>query len=196
MAYLLRNVLQAFIAIFIAVASIASFFTSIMVPVYPSKSQPVVAHFYQGRMRIFWFQSAADPLQVSLYNGEGPDIAIEPDFDVPRLPEWAIGADFPRWFRSISIGGRRTTPAWGAAWRTPLRARAFGSPPVHSSFVRMPAWLPATLLLFGPVRAVVRGVRERYRKRNNLCESCGYQLFALTLPRCPECGTATPSLQA
>ena len=189
MAYFLRNVLQATIAIFIAVAAIASFFTTVMIPISPSRTQAIYAHFYQGRFRVFWFQSAGDPLDVYLFN-DGPDIRIEPHYDVPRLPEWAYGADLPRWTRSISIGGIRTIPAWGAAWRTPMRARAFGAPPVHSSFVRMPAWLPSALLLFGPVRAIVRGVRERHRRRHNLCENCGYHLFALTVPRCPECGMA------
>lgn len=190
MVYFLRNVLQAAIAIFIAVAAIVSFFTTIMIPLSPSKTQAVHAHFYQGRMRVFWFQSTGDPLKVYLLN-DGPDIRIEPDYDIPRLPEWAYGADYTRWGRSISIGGIRTISAWGGSWRTAMRANAFGFPPAYSTFVRMPAWLPAGLLLFGPVRAVVRGVRERHRRRHNLCENCGYHLFALTVPRCPECGTTT-----
>jgi hypothetical protein len=188
MAYFLRNVVQAGIAIFIALAAIVSFFTTLMIPLWPSRTQPVVAHFYQGRMRVFWFQSSGDRLAVSLLNEAGPDIRIEPYFRWPSLPGWAYGADYPRWVRSVRVGGIRTSPAWGAAWRVPLRARAFGAPPAHSSFVRMPAWAPSALLLFGPIRAVVRGVRKRQRKRNNLCENCGYHLFALTIPRCPECG--------
>lgn len=185
------NVSFAALAIAIATCAIISFFTTVMIPLSPIRKQAVFAHFYQGRFRVFWIQSVKDPLSISL-TGTGPDVRVQPYYDLPPLPAWAVGVDIPRsqWFRTIPIGGYRTISSWGGAWRTPMR-RTFGSEtPAYSTFVRMPAWLPCVLLLFSPVRAIIRGVRERYRKRHNLCENCGYHLFALTNPRCPECGQA------
>jgi hypothetical protein len=192
------NVLLAALAIVLAACAVASFFTTVMIPISPLPRQAAFVHFYEGRFRAFWIQSTGDPLAISLM-GNGPDLRIEPYYEWPPLPAWAVGADIPRkeWFRTITIGGYRNVPAFGGGWRTPMSARAFGLyTPANSTFVRMPAWLPTILLLYSPVRAIIRGVRERYRKRNNLCQKCGYLLHALTIPRCPECGEAIAIHQA
>lgn len=190
MARFIINVVQASGAVVLATCAIVSFFTTVMIPLSPFQKQAAFLHFYQGRVRAFWIQSTGDPLAVRLM-GTGPDLRIEPYYEFPPLPTWAIGVDIPRkdWFRTISIGGWRNIGPFGGAWRTPMPARAFGLySPAYSTFIRLPAWLPCLLLLYNPVRAIIRGVRERYRKRNNLCENCGYLLHALTIPRCPECG--------
>ena len=186
------NVALASLAIIMATCAIASFFATIMIPISPLRHHAVFGHFYQGRFRLFWIESALDPLAISLMN-DGPDVRIEPYRQWPDTPHQMVGVDLPRnnWFRRIPIGGYRTISAFGGGWRTRM-ARPFDVySPGNSTFVRMPAWLPCLVLLYCPVRAIIRGVRERYRKRHNLCENCGYLLHALTIPRCPECGTAT-----
>jgi hypothetical protein len=182
---------QATLAIVLAILAIASFFTTVLIPVPFLSKNKVLFHFYEGRARLFWIQSASLPLQVTLM-GDGPDMRIEPYYPWPALPEALVGVDIPRegWFRTITIGGYRNVPALGGGWRAPLTGRSVRRPPpAYSSFVRVPAWVPCVLLLYAPIRAVFRGKRERHRKRNNLCETCGYVLHALTEPRCPECGT-------
>ncbi len=184
------NVILASLAIALGTCAIISFFATIMIPVSPIRTEAVFLHFYQGRVRLFWIQSAEDPLSISLI-GSGPDIRIEPYYEWPPLPAWAVGVDIPRheWFRNIQIGGYRTISSWGGAWRTPMKSQRFGSvAPCFSTYIRLPAWLPTIVLLYSPIRAIIRGIRQRYRKRNNLCENCGYHLHALTIPRCPECG--------
>jgi len=191
------NVFLASLAIALATCASISFFTTVMVPLSPIRTQAVLLHFYQGRFRVFWIESAQDPTSVSL-SWTGPDLRIEPYYDTPPLPEGLVGADIPRnvWVRNIPIGGYRTISSWGGAWRTPMR-RTFGSElPAYCSYIRLPAWLPTILLLYSPLRAIIRGIRERYRKRHNLCENCGYHLFALTIPRCPECGIQIKGLSA
>jgi hypothetical protein len=185
------NVTLASLAVILAICAIASFFTPIMIPLSPVRRQQVFTHFYQGRFRVFWIESTADPLAISLMSG-GPDVRVESYSKWPALPRRMMGVDIPRseWVpRRIAVGGYKTVSAFGGAWRSPMAIQAFGSySPASTSFVRMPAWLPCLILLYSPVRAIVRGVRERHRKRHNLCENCGYHLYGLIQPRCPECG--------
>lgn len=185
------NVSQACVATALAVLAIASFFTTVLITAPLASTNKVFFHFYEGRTRVFWIQSTSGPLKVTLM-GDGPDLRIEPEYPWPALPESLVGVDIPRqeWFRTITIGGYRNVSSFGGAWKSPLSGRAVRRmPPAFSTFVRMPTWLPCVLLLYAPIRAVIRGMRERHRKRHNLCETCGYVLHALTEPRCPECGT-------
>jgi hypothetical protein len=59
-------------------------------------------------------------------------------------------------------------------------------------------WLPCTLfVLLAGLRVALwlRGpYRRHYRRRHNLCLTCGYNLTGNTSGRCPECGTAVPGL--
>lgn len=192
------QVVQAALAVLLAGCAIASFFTTLLIPLSPLEKHAVFLHFYEGRFRAFWIESTRDPLSITLM-GDGPNFRIEPDYEWPPLPAHLVGVDIPRsqWFRTITIGGYRNVPSFGGGWRTPMTGRAtWLTPPARSSFVRLPAWLLCVLLLYSPIRAVIRVVRERYRSRNNLCTTCGYLLHALTQPRCPECGTAIQQTSA
>ncbi len=59
-------------------------------------------------------------------------------------------------------------------------------------FITVPAWVYLPILAVWPVVAFLRGphLRRRRRKRG-LCVDCGYNLFGLPEPRCPECGLPT-----
>ena len=62
---------------------------------------------------------------------------------------------------------------------------------VHAGHIVTPAWFPPALLGAYPVWACMRGpVRRWWRRRRGRCTSCGYMLYGLPEPRCPECGTA------
>jgi len=56
--------------------------------------------------------------------------------------------------------------------------------------ISVPFWMIVCLFLTGPLLLFSRAsqrVRYQYRKRNNLCLHCGYDLRA-SKDRCPECG--------
>ncbi len=67
-------------------------------------------------------------------------------------------------------------------WRGP------GSVTLKSADLSAPAWF--LLVLFGSYPAVRlrRGVRRWRRGKRGLCWNCGYSLYGLMVPRCPECG--------
>ena len=61
------------------------------------------------------------------------------------------------------------------------------SVPGTISLVSIPLWLPAVILSASPIIWLAQIRLRRYRGRNNLCSTCGYDLRA-TPDRCPECG--------
>ena len=198
------------LALLIAVCGIVSFVMPLGAAIRISDSHAVVVHFYDGLFRALWIDST-EPIIVSLEPAY-PSIRIHSaNLEWPPPIEAWIGIDPERneWIRWIRLGERRNVPDFGGTWKTKalyggrppgtlwhnrdsLRyynpTPAIMAPPMRTSFVRTPVWLPCTLLLLLPCRMILR---RRYRIRNNQCQLCGYRLYGLTEPRCPECGTAT-----
>ncbi len=54
-------------------------------------------------------------------------------------------------------------------------------------------WLIAMVLTPLAAPLVVALWKRRRRRLNGCCIQCGYSLFGLTSPRCPECGRALPA---
>ncbi len=186
------SVAQGVLAAAVAICGAVSFFATPMATLAPLSRHSVALHFFEGRIRVFWVQSHALPVEMELI-GVGPDILVRSQsVPWPRLPRRMVGVDVPRaedWERRISIGGFRSVKSFGGAWRAPFGAAMFHASPGVMSYVRLPVWLVCALLLYRPILAVIVGVRERTRRRNNLCLNCGYHLKGLIEPRCPECGT-------
>ena len=63
----------------------------------------------------------------------------------------------------------------------------WGYPSARSRAIFIPHWALVVLTAVLPVIALLRFVRNRNRRRDNLCPKCGYDLRA-TPGRCPECG--------
>jgi hypothetical protein len=173
----------------------------------------LVTHFHEGRMRLFWITREDQPIRVT-HHWRGPTIFIA----ARRALTWQDGREILRDPRQatqdgdlvpIKIGDRRGVGSFGGQWRSgsvtqgapagsgtlqtsPRRGPA--PPPVSAgglevSFLRFPMWVPVVLLLLQPVKAIIFGPwRTRRRERLNQCIGCGYDLRALPLPRCPECG--------
>lgn len=59
----------------------------------------------------------------------------------------------------------------------------------EDNIVKIPLYMPIVLLLGGAVYPLLPVVVRRRRRRQGLCTKCGYCLFGLEHPRCPECGT-------
>jgi hypothetical protein len=52
---------------------------------------------------------------------------------------------------------------------------------------RVPHWAVLVTAALTPTAMGLRSVRQRHRRRGNICRSCGYDLRA-SPDRCPECG--------
>ncbi len=188
------TILQAFAAIAFAVFGVVSFFTVPAVRFHAAPRYIVVLQFYEGRFRVFWIEAAEAPVSVEFVGGGANMRTSSRVADWPPLPPGVVGADVSRdsdWDRYISVGGCRQVPSFGGAWKSSFGAARFRASPGRVSYVRLPVWLPCLLLLYRPCLAILVGVRERARRRKNLCLACGYHLKGLTEPRCPECGTKT-----
>lgn len=160
----------------------------------------LLMHFYDGRVRLFWFHSPAEPFSVeageyqsilfvsSQAEGYGPwdtDLAGPPSPPAFRFP--------------ISIGDRRRVPPVGGGWRgkigpQPFAPVAFAGPfwRVESSFFRLPVWPLVIPLMIPPIRDSIRERRRLRRKKRNECLECGYNLTGNVTGLCPECGTPVP----
>ena len=64
----------------------------------------------------------------------------------------------------------------------------FGYPTARSRAIFIPHWALLVLTALLPALAAARLMRNRNRRRENLCPKCAYDLRA-TPGRCPECGT-------
>lgn len=63
---------------------------------------------------------------------------------------------------------------------------------IHHEFhwaVWIPLWIPTLLFSLVAWRSFLPIWNRRKRRKLGLCFNCGYNLRALTEPRCPECGT-------
>ncbi len=59
--------------------------------------------------------------------------------------------------------------------------------------IGIPWWAPTILFSILPITTIVFTFLRRRPRTKNLCPTCGYDLRA-TPDRCPECGTAAPSI--
>jgi hypothetical protein len=60
----------------------------------------------------------------------------------------------------------------------------------HDRYTRqLPLWPAILLLLIFPVRWLEHALRQRRRRKQNACLTCGYNLTGNTTGICPECGT-------
>jgi len=185
-------------AIAVALTSCMSYVMPLSVTLPATDRHCVVAHWFDGRMRVFWIQSPDDPIRIQRRPGYPPVLldVVSPwpgEESVDRIltlkPPDRSGL-LGRIRASFWIGSRRDAPAFGFQWPWRYRPRGLGVPPVAIRFVRFPMWVPGLLLLVPAAIAVHRGPRrQRHRFERGLCAACGYDLRGLPEPRCPECGS-------
>lgn len=181
----------------LAVLGAAGYVTPISVQLIAADHDVLLAHFYDGRTRVFWFHSPFDAFTVD----DDPLTAVLNLRSRARrgstLPDGAAGPPTPPHFNfPVQIGDRFRVPPLGGRWRSEIGPRV--PPPreyldpiwlVTSSFIRVPTWPLVLALMIPPVRRSILERRRARRRLRNECLACGYNLKALTEPRCPECGT-------
>ncbi len=204
----------ASVAIAMAVAGWVSIYTPLLTTWSLSDRHAVALSFFDGRVRLFYFQSAVEAIEVGPIHarfppGQNPKLPllgspILPRIRVGRLPlpyVVPVNSNGRNPFQQeglpydVRLGDRRAVPDFGGAWRGNLSFGFFpflNRPPAGEvSYFRIPVWLPVALLILFPVRAMIVGPwRERRRRKRNQCIGCGYHLYGLTEPRCPECGAS------
>lgn len=204
MQHRVRNLVLAIAAIALAVGGGVGIVVPVCLALPVSEGNVFVLHFFDGRVRLFWYHSPDEAIKVE-QRGHQPRLVIDPREPAPdRLPVRLVGPNPARtnWRARINIGTKRSVPDFHVHWRTPFfRERTYADfgfparmqanvvPKLESSLIRMPAWLPVVLLLIAPVRAALRQPVQRRRFRRNECLECGYKLKGLLSLRCPECGT-------
>lgn len=186
----------------LAAAALAVFgaFSYVMIPsiqLIRSDRNVLLLHFYDGRVRLFWFHSLQEPIRVqgresqstvfvsSLAMGSAPwdaDLAGPPPPPAFRVP--------------IRVGSRRDVPPVGGGWRATIGPQPFAPVAyrgqfwrVESSFVRLPVWALVIPLMIPPIRDSIHERRRLRRKKRNECVECGYNRTGNVSGLCPECGT-------
>lgn len=104
----------------------------------------------------------------------GPSEGTPPGWKVlndPQPPRFVTMTDRPKW-QALGFGR-----GGGTGWR----------------FVSVPFWFLVPSMLVLPALWLLAQVRRRRLARAGRCLTCGYDLRA-SPGRCPECGTAAPSL--
>ena len=157
-----------------------------------------VLHFYDGRVRLFWFHSPVEPIRVEAAEYQAILFVASQSGPSPSPDDGVYGPPAPPAFRvPITIGNRYNVPPLGGGWRLkigpqPSPPRIFRGQPwrVESSYVRLPVWGIAILLMIPPIRDSIRERRRAGRKGRNECLECGYNLTGNVSGLCPECGTA------
>ena len=158
----------------------------------------LVLHFFDGRVRLFWFHSPVEPIVVEPEEDRPFVVVRSQADDSPALTEDLVGPPTPPTFRvPIRIGDRHAVLPIGGGWRirigpqppTPL---VFGRPlwRIESSFLRLPIWPIVIALMIPPVRDSIRQRRRWGRKKRNECLECGYNLRGNVSGLCSECGRA------
>lgn len=202
----------ALIAIAMAIAGAISIYAPLLATCSLNDRHALALSFYDGRVRLFYFQSDVEPIQaVPVFArfpaGMSPEYPIlgapiTPSIRAERLPlpdvipiDNNARNNRRREPFDVRLGDRRGVPDFGGKWREDMSYRFFPvptRPPAGKfSYFRLPVWLPVSLMILFPVRSMIVGPwRERRRRKKNQCVSCGYSLYRLTEPRCPECGFA------
>jgi len=196
-----RKIIAGGCALIAAALAVFGAFSYVMIPSFKLVSfnhDVLLLHFYDGRVRLFWFHSPAEP--VSIVAGQYQSILFV-NSQAEDFGPWdaaLTGPPTPPVFRvPIRIGDRYAVPPVGGGWRgiigpQPFAPVAFAGPlwRVESSFFRLPVWPLVIPLMIPPIRDSIRERRRAGRKKRNECLECGYNLTGLIEPRCPECGTA------
>jgi len=199
-----RKIIAGGCALSAAALAVLGALSYVMIPSFKlvSLSRDVLLlHFYDGRVRLFWFHSAAEPFSVEAGEYQSILFLISQTDDYGRWDADLAGPPSPQVLRvPIRIGGRRDVPSVGGGWCAkigpqPFAPSAYRGPSwrVESSFFRLPVWPLAILLVIPPIRDSIRERRRLARKKRNECLKCGYNLTGLVEPRCPECGTEVDS---
>lgn len=157
----------------------------------------VLLHFYDGRVRAFWFHSPIEPIEAISDEWTGIIHVRTRSRGARPLPAEQAGPPAPPSFSvPIRIANRLQVRMLGGRWRgevsnrvPPPFVQAYAEWGFESSFIRLPAWPLVILLMIPPIRRSIFERRRRRRAARNECLTCGYSLRALVVPRCPECGT-------
>lgn len=181
----------------LGIIAICSFFFTPRLVVRANDTNWLALLAFEGRARIFWFQSSMDPFEV-LLEEDSQVLEIKSLSRGSAIAESLVGPPESANFRRlIPIGARRQLPAFGGAWRSPLLRNfqlapllddAPWRPQVTSSFVRFPLGVVVVVLLYAPFRVIYKDRQFTKRLKSNQCTGCGYSLVGLTTLRCPECG--------
>ncbi len=187
----------------LAAAALAAFaatshVVALAFPLVAADHDVLLLHFYDGRTRLFWYRSPDEPIRMEPSDSRAWIRIRSQAVESTQLPFGEVGPPSPPVFNiPIRIGDRRQLPPLGGRWRgeiTPIipPPRQFDRQPwrVESSFVRLPTWPLVLVLMIPPIRRSIVERRRAGRQRRNECLECGYNLTALVMPRCPECGTA------
>ena len=200
-----RKIIMGGCALLAAALAVMGAFSYVMIPsikLIRSDRDVLLLHFYDGRVRLFWFHSPEEPFHVEEERQSVLFVSSQTDDD-GRWDDALIGPPSPPEFRfPISIGDRRQVPPVGGRWRNRIGPRP--RPPfefsgslwsVESSYLRLPVWPLVIPLMIPPIRDSIRERRRLHRKKRNECLECGYNLTGLIEPRCPECsmGFGVPS---
>lgn len=157
----------------------------------------VLLHFYDGRVRLFWFHSPQELFSVVAGEYQSILFLSSQAEDYGRWDDDLAGPPSPPGFRvPIRIGDRYAVPSLGGGWRgkigpQPFAPFTFAGPiwMVESSFFRLPVWPLVIPLMIPPIRDSIRERRRLGRKKRNECLECGYNLKGNISGLCPECGT-------
>jgi len=191
----------ALIAAALAVFGALSYVMIPSIKLIRSDSDVLLLHFFDGRVRLFWFHSPQEPFWVAAAEYESILFLNSRAEDFGPWDAALAGPPSPPAFRvPIRIGDRNAVPSVGGSWRAVIGPRP--RPPfgysgslwsVESSYFRLPVWPLVIPLMIPPIRDSIRERRRVRRKNRNECLECGYNLTGLVEPRCPECGTAIPA---
>ncbi len=185
---------MAVAAISLAMIAAASYFMPCGYAQKITEHNWLVSYTYDGRMRIFWFDSQTHPFKIAHRWGT-PRIHILPidaAWPIPRRPNRNIMAAYipqPQWQTWVNIGGYNEVSDFAFTWNTVFRTGVPGFTISRHSYVRFPLWIPALLLIITPIRSAIKGpIIQRRRKKRGECIHCGYNLTGNTTGVCPECG--------
>lgn len=186
---------MAIAAIGLAVISAASYFTPCGYAQKITDHNWLVSYTYDGRMRLFWFDSKTHPIKIVHRRGI-PRVNILPkDAHWPRPPTLdrdVAGPNIPRpiWHARIAITPYGQLPDFAFTWNTTARSGLPGFTLYRYSIIRFPLWIPALLMIITPIRSAINGpIMQRRRKKRGECLHCGYNLTGNTSGVCPECGS-------
>lgn len=189
----------ALIAAALAVCGVMSYAMTLSYKLVCSQHDILLLHFYDGRVRLFWFHSPAEPFRVEEEYHSVLFVSSPTGEFGPWDAELSGPPPPPKFRFPINIGDRRQSPPIGGKWRNRLGPRLRSpfdvteSPwIVESSYLRLPVWSLVIALIILPIRDSIRERRLLRRKNRNECLECGYNLTGNISGQCPECGKPIP----
>jgi len=198
-----RKIIAGGCALLAAALAVFGALSYVMIPSFKLLSfncDVVLLHFYDGRVRLFWFHSPQELFSVEAGEYQSILFLNSQAEDIGQWDDALAGPPSPPVFRvPIRIGDRIAVPPVGGSWRAAIGPRP--RPPfgfsgsqwlVESSYFRLPVWPLVIPFMISPIRDSIRERRRLRRKKRNECLQCGYNLMGLVEPRCPECGSKFP----